>query len=136
MPNNNVNSANLKNNNDPAKRLAYKATLSQKMADRASRIIGSWPFIIILSIFMVGWIILNTAAFLGKWDHYPFTFLNLMLNIVAIYSAPVILMTQNREAERDRLRAINDLATDRKALREIDEIQEQLRRIEKKLDGK
>ena len=91
-----------------------RPTPSQKMADFASKTIGSWTYITIQTVFIFFWVGLNLLGWIRSWDPYPFIFLNLMLSIVATYSAPVILMSQNREAERDRLRAINDLATDRR----------------------
>jgi uncharacterized membrane protein len=110
-------------------------TKSQKMADLASRTIGSWWFIGFQTIFIIAWVTLNIYGFVMRWDPYPFIFLNLSLSVLSAYAAPVILMSQNREAERDRMRAINDLATDRRTERKIDLMQKHINRIERKIDG-
>lgn len=110
---------------------SHKITLGQSSADRITAIVGSWKFIIIQSILLVIWIILNVVAWVNHWDPYPFILLNLTLSFQAAYTAPIILMSQNRVAERDRKKAALDLATDRKAEREIEEIQKQLGKIER-----
>jgi len=104
------------------------------MADLASRTIGNWWFIFFQTIFVIGWIALNVYGFTRSWDPYPFIFLNLSLSVLSAYAAPIILMSQNREAERDRIRAINDLATDRRTERKIDQVKINLNRIERKID--
>ena len=96
---------------------------------------GSWTFIIILSIFLALWIIVNTTWMLfgEKWDAYPFILLNLVLACITAIEAPIILMSQNREAKKDRIRAEYDYTVNKKAEKEIREIKEQLNRIERKL---
>lgn len=111
-----------------------KRTTSQKFADAASRILGSWKYIIFQTCFVVSWVVLNVVGWFKGWDEYPFIFLNLALSIMAAYTAPVILMSQNREADRDRKRNIIDLATDRSSERKIKEVQKTLVRLEKKLN--
>ena len=101
------------------------------MADKITNIVGSWKFIIFQSILLTIWIILNITAWINHWDPYPFILLNLVLSFQAAYTAPVILMSENRQAERDRKKEALDLATDRKAEREIEEIKIQLDRLEK-----
>ncbi|MFZ2976015.1 MAG: DUF1003 domain-containing protein [Candidatus Moraniibacteriota bacterium] len=108
-----------------------KSTLGQRAADRITKIVGSWKFIIIQSIILTIWIILNVTAWINHWDPYPFILLNLMLSFQAAYTAPIILMSENREMERDRKKEEIDLATDRKAEREIAEIKLQLDYLEK-----
>ncbi len=108
-----------------------KLDFGQKSADRITKIVGSWKFIIIQSIILVIWIILNITAYIQHWDPYPFILLNLMLSFQAAYTAPIILMSENREADRDRRKTAMDLSTDRKAEREIEEIQEKLEKLEK-----
>lgn len=66
-----------------------------------------------------------------RWDPYPFVFLNLIVGFQAAYTAPIILMSQNRESERDRRKAAQDLATDKRAEQEIKEIREMLSQLEK-----
>lgn len=106
-------------------------TFGQKLADKVTAVIGSWKFIVIQSIILVVWLILNIVAWIQHWDPYPFILLNLVLSFQAAYAAPVIMMSQNRAAERDRKKAEIDLATDRKAEREIQEVRDSLNRIEK-----
>ncbi|SRR3989339_1345075 len=108
-----------------------KRVFGQKMADKVTAIIGSWKFIIIQSIILFIWIILNIFAWINHWDPYPFILLNLALSFQAAYAAPIIMMSQNRATERDRKKAEIDLATDRKAEREIQEVRDHLNHIEK-----
>lgn len=110
--------------------LQNKPTLGQRSADRVTSLVGSWKFLIIQSAILVLWIIVNVAAWIKSWDPYPFILLNLLLSFQAAYTAPIILMSQNRMSEKDRKKAETDLATDRKAEREIKEIQLQLSKIE------
>jgi len=78
-------------------------TLSERMADRITTVVGSWRFLIIQSVILVIWVIANvTAAFSRQWDPYPFILLNLALSFQAAYTAPIIMMSQNREAQIDR----------------------------------
>ena len=107
-----------------------RRTFEQRAADRITRIIGSWKFIIIQSILLFIWICLNVAAWAYRWDPYPFIFLNLALSFQAAYTAPIILMSENREADRERKKNALDLYTDKKAEREISEIQASLSRLE------
>jgi uncharacterized membrane protein len=106
-------------------------TLGQKSADKITKVVGSWKFIIFQSILMLIWISLNITAWMYHWDPYPFILLNLMLSFQAAYTAPILLMSANREAERDRKKEELDLATDRKAEREIQQIQIKLETLEK-----
>ncbi|MEA2007331.1 MAG: DUF1003 domain-containing protein [Patescibacteria group bacterium] len=113
-----------------------KRMRSQYMADVTSQAIGSWTYIVYQTVFVLVWVLLNVYGLVKSWDPYPFIFLNLALSVISIYTAPIILMSQNREAERDRKRAINDLATDRRAERRIIAIQKTIDRIERKIDKK
>ena len=84
-------------------------TLGQKAADKIAAFGGSWTFIIIFGAILVGWIIVNTVVLVSKaYDPYPFVFLNLVLSCVAAVQAPIIMMSQNRQTEKDRLTAAND----------------------------
>ena len=112
------------------KRKLSKMTFGEKMADRITEIIGSWTFIIIQSVILMIWIIINLSAWINHWDPYPFILLNLALSFQAAYAAPVIMMSQNRTANMDRRKAAVDLATDRRAERRIIELQKQLNRLE------
>lgn len=108
-----------------------KASFGQRAADKVTAIIGSWKFIIIQSILLVIWIILNIAAWINHWDPYPFILLNLALSFQAAFTAPIILMSQNRTTEHDRHKMEADLATDRLAEREIKQIRDNLEKIDK-----
>jgi len=101
-------------------------TLGQRVADKVASTVGSWTFIIIQSIILALWLVLNSLAFIYHWDPYPFILLNLMLSFQAAYSAPFVMMSQNRQAEKDRLTAQNDYITDCKGEEEIRHIMEHL----------
>lgn len=111
----------------------HKWSLAQKIADKLSSFAGSWEFIFFLIIFILIWTSINIYEILKKFDPYPFVFLNLILAIITSILAPVILMSQNREAQRDRIRAEYDYELNKKAEREIEQIKKQLDRIERKL---
>lgn len=106
-------------------------TFGQRTADKVAAMVGSWRFIIFQTTFLLVWIILNILAFFWHWDPYPFIFLNLVVGIQATYTAPIIMMSQNRAEERDRKKFEIDLATDRKAEREIEEIQRRLEKLDR-----
>ena len=94
-------------------------TFGQRISDRVANIVGSWPFIIVQSIVLTLWVILNVAAVIHHWDPYPFILMNLVLSMQAAYTAPIIMMSQNRQADRDRLEAHNDYVINQKAEEEI-----------------
>jgi len=106
--------------------IAEKRTFGQKASDGIAEIMGSWKFLIIQSVLLVFWIALNIVAYIKHWDPYPFILLNLFLSLQAAYTAPVIMMSQNRKAERDRLEAHNDFLINQKAEEEIRVIMEHL----------
>lgn len=127
-----VGECNITQRNVPARIAPGRLSFGQKAADRITAIVGSWKFIIIQSALLGVWIVLNVSAWIYHWDPYPFILLNLALSFQAAYTAPIILMSQNRVADRDRKKAQVDLATDRKAEREIQEIQDMLLNLERK----
>lgn len=108
-------------------------TLGQRVADATARVLGSWPFIIIQTLFVAAWVALNLVAWLRHWDPYPFILLNLMFSVQAAYAGPVLMMSQNRQAERDRYQAQADYETNVKGEKEIEEIQAYLVRMEGQL---
>ncbi len=112
-----------------------KLTLGQKTSDWLTKWAGSWFFIISFLIIIIIWMIVNTSWIIfGKaWDNYPFILLNLILSCLAAIQAPIILMSQNRQGQKDRLRAEYDYSVNRKAEKEIQEIKSQLNRIERKM---
>jgi uncharacterized membrane protein len=110
-------------------------TFGDRMADVVARHMGSWGFIILQTIFVVTWMSLNIIGLLQRWDPYPFILLNLLFSTQAAYAAPIIMMAQNRDMERDRIHAEQDYETNRQAKEEIEDLQTRLSRIEvEKLD--
>ncbi len=104
-----------------------RLTIGQKVADKVASGMGSWRFIIIQTTILVLWAILNSVGWWSwKWDLYPFIAMNLLLSCQAAYAAPVIMMSQNRQAEKDRLTAQNDYTTDCKGEEEVRHIMEHL----------
>src|ERR1700704_2101881 len=101
-------------------------TFAQRLADKVANGMGSWTFIITQSIIVGVWMILNIIGYIQHWDPYPFILLNLLFSTQAAYAAPVIMMSQNRQAEKDRLTAQNDYMTDCKGEEEIRHIMEHL----------
>lgn len=108
-------------------------TTGQRVADTTARVLGSWAFIIGQTVVVAAWVLLNVTAWMKRWDPYPFILLNLMFSVQAAYAAPILMMSQNRQAQRDRYQAQADYDTNLKAEREIEEVQERLGRIEEAL---
>ena len=104
-------------------------TIGQRIADRFAQVMGSWTFIIIQSVILAFWVVLNITAFIKRWDPYPFILLNLMLSFQAAYAAPIIMMSQNRQAEKDRLQTKNDYEVDMKAEMEIMQLHEKFNEL-------
>ena len=90
------------------------------VADFVAATVGSWRFIIIQSVILGIWIILNIVGFIAAWDPYPFILLNLVLSFQAAYAAPIIMMSQNRQGEIDRRHAEHDYRINVKAELEIE----------------
>ena len=95
-------------------------TTGQRIADTVATTMGSWRFIIIQSVILIAWIILNVTAYIKSWDPYPFILLNLALSFQAAYAAPFIMMSQNRQQDIDRAAAENDYKINIKAELEIE----------------
>ena len=111
---------------------AEKQSAGDRIADRVAALIGSWAFILGQTGVMVIWILVNTLALFGfiRFDMYPFVFLNLFMSAEAAFATPLILMSQNRSAERDREHAQHDYDVNIEAKREIEELMTTLARIE------
>lgn len=104
-----------------------KATFGQKSADAIAKFGGSWPFIFLFVVILGSWILLNTLHFFGlSFDRYPFILLNLVLSCLAAIQAPIIMMSQNRQAARDRIAADHDYQTNLKAELEISLLHEKI----------
>jgi uncharacterized membrane protein len=115
----------------------HKETLTpgQRIADSVANGMGSWKFIIWQTIFVILWMTLNVIGLIGRWDVYPFILLNLIFSTQAAYAAPIIMMAQNRQSQRDRVQAQADFDTNLEAKKEIEALQLQLNKIEtEKLD--
>ena len=98
------------------------------LADKITQIAGSWPFIIGIIIFLLLWIMLNIFI-LTDADPYPFILLNLILSCIAALQAPIIMMSQNREAKKDRLRSTNDYKTDLKSELILEDLHTKMEKI-------
>ena len=116
---------------DVDKQEEAKMTKGDRIADRVSEIAGSWGFILGFSGFLLFWVILNTFILRGdlKIDQYPFILLNLLLSCLAALQAPVIMMSQNRQAKKDSLRNQNDYRTDLKSELILEELHNQMQEI-------
>lgn len=112
---------------DPTDRYEERLTFGQRVADRLSSFGGSWTFIGLFGGFILVWMVGNTYLLLGRpFDPYPFILLNLVLSCLAALQAPVIMMSQNRQEAKDRLRAEHDYEVNLKAELEIRQLQEKL----------
>ncbi len=113
-------------------------TLGQKMADEIAKWAGSWEFIIAFGVILLLWIFINSywILFGRTWDPYPFILLNLILSCLAAIQAPVILMSQNRQSQKDRIKAQYDYAVNVKAEKEVREIKKELNEIKRMISGK
>ncbi len=103
-------------------------TFGDRLADRVSAIAGSWPFIFIFIFFLILWMVIN-VKFVDNIDPYPFILLNLVLSCIAAIQAPIIMMSQNREAKKDSLRNQNDYITDLKSELILEELHDKLEYI-------
>ena len=109
-----------------------RRTFGQKAADKVTEITGSWAFIFSLGLLFLTWIVMNTIILIkysqGPFYPYPFVFLNLVLAGLAVIQAPIIMMSQNREAQKDRIKTEYDYQINKKAEEEIKEIKEMLKK--------
>ncbi|WP_348825180.1 DUF1003 domain-containing protein [Flavobacterium aestuarii] len=106
-----------------------------RLADWVANGMGSWRFIILQTVFVIIWMGLNLVGYAYHWDAYPFILLNLLFSTQAAYAAPIIMMSQNRQSERDRVQAQSDYQTNVDAKLEIEALAIRLDKIEtEKLD--
>jgi uncharacterized membrane protein len=110
---------------------ASELNFGQRVSDMVARTVGSWKFIIIQSALILGWITYNSATS-SPWDPYPYILLNLMLSFQAAYTAPAIMMSQNRLSEIDRLHASNDFEVNVKAELEIELLHQKIDMMKEK----
>src|ERR1700729_4247496 len=107
-------------------------SMGDKIADRVAATMGSWNFIIIQSLLLFVWIVLNVTAYVQNWDPYPFILLNLALSFQAAYAAPFIMMSQNRQQDIDRKEAENDYQVNIKAELEIELLHQKIDELREK----
>lgn len=117
---------------NPAEHIPTHETklIGERAADAITHALGSWRFILIQSALLVSWIMLNVAGWVNEWDPYPFILLNLVLSFQAAYTAPVILMSQNREAQIDRQKLSYYYEVNLKSELEIELLHEKIDRLE------
>lgn len=104
-------------------------TFGQRMADRVASFGGSWRFILIFGAVLASWVAVNIGLATAAFDPYPFIFLNLMLSMLAAIQAPIIMMSQNRQGEKDRMAAANDYEINLKAEIEIMALHDKMDRL-------
>ncbi|UYC11135.1 DUF1003 domain-containing protein [Xanthomonas sp. CFBP 8445] len=114
---------------DIVKQADRDRSLGERVADRVAAIGGSWAFIIGFCVVLLGWIVLNSLVLAHAFDPYPYILLNLCLSCLAAIQAPVIMMSQNRQAAVDRLHAQNDYEVNIKAELEILQVHEKLNQL-------
>jgi len=110
-------------------------TFGQKLADNVAKFGGSWTFIIVFALILVMWVILNSvilAGYQNAFDPYPYILLNLFLSMLASIQAPIIMMSQNRLAAKDRLDAAHDYEVNLKAEMEIETLHQKLDELREK----
>lgn len=110
--------------------MTEKLSIGQHLSDKVATFGGSWKFIIIFMVILFLWIIINSYVLLNKpFDPYPFILMNLILSCIAALQAPVIMMSQNRQETKDRMRAQNDYQINLKAEIEIRQLHEKIDHI-------
>ena len=103
----------------PANRHLDRRRRGERIADRVTAVFGSWRFIVVQTVIVTAWIALNLLAVAYHWDPYPFILLNLVFSTQAAYAAPLILLSQNRQADTDRITAEHDYRVNRLALQHL-----------------
>jgi uncharacterized membrane protein len=116
-------------------------TTGERVADGVAAGVGSWPFIIVQSLLLVGWIVANAlviADWLGgkPFDPYPFILLNLVLSFQAAYTGPVVMMSQNRQVAKDRDEAEHDYAVNQESLEHLKRLEARTEELLRRLDGR
>ena len=113
----------------------FSGMSGELLADKATKYLGSWKFILMQSTFLMMWMIANVilAKRSEAFDPFPFILLNLMLSFQAAFTGPIVLMSQNRQTAKDRLSMLEDLECDLRSEMSLIEIKEMLRKMDKKL---
>jgi uncharacterized membrane protein len=124
---------------DAQEEAALHATWGQKLADRVAAVGGSWGFIVGFVVVLLSWMLVNSRILedlgLHPFDAYPYIFLNLMLSMLAAIQAPVIMMSQNRQSQKDRIAARHDYEVNLRTQLEIIRLQRRFDRLLEKLDN-
>jgi uncharacterized membrane protein len=98
-----------------SQRLREERTRGERLADTISDQIGSWRFLVVQTVVITIWMAVNIAGLALRWDPYPFVLLNLLFSVQAVYVGPILLLSQNRSAERDRIMAEHDYVTNERS---------------------
>jgi uncharacterized membrane protein len=114
---------------NPNEVIETESTLGDRIADQVARFGGSWSFIVLVAICLVVYTIINVALASRAWDPYPFILLNLFLSMLAAIQAPVIMMSQNRQDTKDRLRGELDYEVNRRAAADIQRLAGKVNRL-------
>jgi uncharacterized membrane protein len=109
----------LRANRHPNEIIDEEETLGERVADGVARFGGSWTFILTFGVVLVTYTFVNTRLGRSAWDPYPFILLNLFLSMLAAIQAPIIMMSQNRQDKKDRLRSELDYDVNRRAASDI-----------------
>lgn len=108
-------------------------TFGQRAAEAVADLVGSWKFIVFQSCGILTWVVVNATGLVGPWDPYPFILMNLVLSLQAAYTAPMILMAQNRQAEKDRRILYGDYDLDANTNVVMRETLDRMKTLENKL---
>ena len=111
-----------------------RATRGQRAAEAIAKTVGSWKFIIFQSCIITVWVILNATHVVRAWDPYPFILMNLVLSLQAAYTAPMILMSQNRQSEKDRKILYGDYVLSGQSNKTMQELLARMEEIETKIE--
>lgn len=111
---------------DVDKKSDEEMTFGDKAADKISEVAGSWTFILLFCFFLILWIVINTVMLTSAVDPYPFILLNLVLSCIASLQAPIIMMSQNRQAKKDSIRNKNDYHIDLKSELILEQLHEHI----------
>jgi CRP/FNR family cyclic AMP-dependent transcriptional regulator len=121
-------------NRNPNEVIEEESTFGQRLADAVARFGGSWRFIILFGLLLSVYTVINIVLQKKAWDPYPFILLNLFLSMLAAIQAPVIMMSQNRQDAKDRVRSELDFEVNRRAESEIQGLARKLNLLEEKVD--
>jgi uncharacterized membrane protein len=111
-----------------SRNLHDQRTFGEELADKITTQIGSWRFLILQTIAVVSWVAINIFGLAMKWDPYPFVLLNLLFSVQAAYTGPIMLLSQNRSAQRERIMAEHNYATNEKSEQLIESLLSELLR--------